>query len=103
MAIDPYKILVSPLPTLTSLNATISKNVDAQKIALDWLDILAEAIESNNLGVLESLFIEDCWWRDMLALTWDFRTFRGLPAVATFLRDRVGSTHPRGFKLYPNT
>jgi hypothetical protein len=56
-------------------------------------------MESGKLENLQILFVEDSWWRDMLVLTWDFRTFRGLPAITTFLQDRAGLTRPSGFKL----
>src|SRR6266576_2698397 len=99
VTVDPTKISIPPLPTLPSLNATVPEDVDEQKIASLWLEALAETIESNTLERLRSLFVEDCWWRDMLALTWDFRTFRGLSTIIAFLRDRSVITRPRSFKL----
>lgn len=101
MTIDPTKISIPPLPTLPSLNATVPEDVDVQEVASLWLKAFAEAIESNTLECLKCLFVEDSWWRDMLALTWDFRTFRGLSTIITFLRDRVGITRPKAFKLRP--
>jgi hypothetical protein len=38
-----------------------------------------------------------------LPLTWDFRTFRGLSTIITFLRDRVGITRPKAFNLRPES
>jgi hypothetical protein len=99
MSIDVSKLPVPPLPTLISLKATVPNDLDVQKVASEWLNSLSNAIESNNPDNAACLFVEDCWWRDMLALTWDFRTFRGTPAIRTFLCDRIGTTHPRGFKL----
>ena len=99
MSVDLSKLPVPPLPTLRNLNATIPDNLDVQKVASEWLNSLSHAIESNNVEKATSLFIEDSWWRDMLALTWDFRTFHGVPAIETFLRDRIEATHPRTFKL----
>lgn len=99
MPVDVSKLPVPPLPTLPRLNATVPNDLDVQKVASEWLDLLSNAIELNNPDKAVSLFVEDSWWRDMLALTWDFRTFRGVPAIKTFLRDRVGVTHPRAFKL----
>lgn len=101
MTIDPTKISIPPLPTLPSLNATVPEDVDVQKVASLWLEAFAEAIEANTLERLKCLFVEDSWWRDMLALTWDFRTFRGLSTIITFLRDRVGIMRPKAFKLRP--
>ena len=102
MTIDPTKISIPPLPTLPSLNATVPEDVDLQKVASLWLKAFAEAIESYALERLKCLFVEDSW-RDMLALTWDFRTFRGLSTIITFLRDRVGITRPRAFNLRPES
>ena len=102
MTIDPTKICIPPLPTLPSLNATVPEDVDLQKVASLWLKAFAEAIESYALEHLKCLFVEDSW-RDMLALTWDFRTFRGLSTIITFLRGRVGITRPRAFNLRPES
>ncbi|KAF8345500.1 hypothetical protein F5887DRAFT_1190190 [Amanita rubescens] len=99
MSVDVSKLPVPPLPTLANLNATVPNDLDAPKVALEWLNALSAAIESNDAKKAASLFVEDCWWRDMLALTWDFRTFRGSPAIEVFLRDRIDATHPRAFQL----
>ena len=99
MSVDISKLSVPPLPTLANLNATVPDDLDAQKVALEWLNAFSITIESSDADKAASLFVEDSWWRDMLALTWDFRTFRGVPAIQTFLRDRIGVTHPRAFKL----
>ncbi|KAK2462191.1 hypothetical protein APHAL10511_005779 [Amanita phalloides] len=99
MTFDISKLPVPPLPTLSNLNAIAPDGVDTQKVASEWLNALSAAIESNDVDNLSGLFVEDSWWRDMLALTWDFRTFRGTSAIQTFLRDRIGATHPTAFKL----
>ncbi|KAF8629326.1 hypothetical protein AX15_003509 [Amanita polypyramis BW_CC] len=99
MTIDISKISIPPLPTLANLNATVPDDIDASKVASEWLNVLSAAIESNNAEKAASLFVEDSWWRDMLALTWDFRTFRGTSAIKAFLQDRISSARPRAFKL----
>ena len=99
MSVDLSKLPVPPLPTLSNLNATVPNDLDVQKVASEWLNALSNAIESKNSDDAVRLFVEDSWWRDMLALTWDFRTFRGAPAIRTFLHDRIGVVHPRSFKL----
>ncbi|KAM6503185.1 hypothetical protein JOM56_000128 [Amanita muscaria] len=99
MAVDFSKISVLPLPTLANLNATVPNEVDAQRIASAWLDVLAVAVESDKPVDIGNLFLEESSWRDMLSLTWDFRTFHGISSITTFLEDRIKSTHPRSFKL----
>jgi hypothetical protein len=46
-----------------------------------------------------TLFVPDAYWRDILALTWDFRTFSGLPSISQFLIDRLAIVRPRSFSL----
>jgi hypothetical protein len=53
----------------------------------------------NDTQALSSLFVTNAFWRDILALTWDFRTFSGLPAITRFLSDRLTSAHATAFKL----
>lgn len=99
MAVDISQISIPPLPTLKNLNATVPDDVDAPKIASEWLAALAGCLESDNPTGVNSLFVEDSWWRDMFSLTWDFRTFHGISSIVSFLKDRIKSTHPRSFKL----
>src|SRR6266550_181577 len=99
MSVDVSTLPVPPLPTLLNLNATVPDVIDVQKVASEWLIALSDALESNSPDDAAGLFIEDCWWRDMLALTWDFRTFHGAPEIRTFLHDRIEAVHPKAFKL----
>jgi len=46
----------------------------------DWLGRLASALAQADSAALRRLFLADGYWRDHLALTWDFRTF-GSPAL----------------------
>src|SRR5690242_11508811 len=50
-------------------------------VAQTWLDALAVATGTGVDGAVGGLFVDDCWWRDLLSLTWDFRTFHGLTEV----------------------
>ncbi|PFH47512.1 hypothetical protein AMATHDRAFT_77183 [Amanita thiersii Skay4041] len=99
MPIDLYNFPIPPLPTFDILNAVVPTDLDEQKVVYGWLDALSQALTSNKVQNISDLFLEDSWWRDLLVLTWDFRTFRGVPAITTFLQDRIGSTHPRSFKV----
>ncbi|KAF8651407.1 hypothetical protein AX16_004800 [Volvariella volvacea WC 439] len=91
--------LSNKLPTLDSLNATIPPNLDAKKVAQDWLSSFASNAESGNVEALAASFIEDAWWRDFLALTWNFRTFHPLPTIKQFLADRLPISKVSNFKI----
>ena len=101
------------LPTLSKLgNPSIPADLDAEKIATEWLSSFANFAEQGDInGILslipDSQFTSDIfkdstsndnahdhsgfavYWRDMLALTWDFRTFEGTPKIKQFLIDRL--------------
>ncbi|KAF8345497.1 hypothetical protein F5887DRAFT_1158732 [Amanita rubescens] len=80
MSIDVSKLHVPPLPTLTNLKATIPNDLDVQKVASEWLKRLLVALtcsRSHGTFVLSAAH----------------------QAIRTFLRDRIGAAHPRGFKL----
>lgn len=57
-----------------------------------WLDDFASAIESTDLASVAGLLTVDVYWRDILALTWDIRTFSGDQTTGadfiSFMRDR---------------
>jgi hypothetical protein len=88
-----------PLSILDRLGATIPVDFNARKVATQWFSGFVDAIASNNSQTFPSLFVTDALWRDILVLTWDFRTFSGLPAITEFLSDRSTSVHPTALKL----
>ena len=47
------------------------------QIAQQWLDSFAAAIASSVPGPVAALLTDDVYWRDILALSWDIRTFSG--------------------------
>jgi putative flavoprotein involved in K+ transport len=57
-----------------------------------WLSALSAALASGDRQSLEKLFLEDGYWRDHLALTWDYRTFGGSAQVGAAL---TAATHSR--------
>ena len=89
----------TPLPTLDRLNATVSDDIDAKSVAKTWFHAFSTHLSSGDAQSASQLFVQDAFWRDLLSLTWDLRTFSGLPTITKFLNDRLGSTKPRAFKL----
>ena len=104
----------TPLPTLSKLgNPSIPADLDAEKIATEWLSSFANFAEQGDVNGILSLIPDSqftssknsfasndahdhatttdfaVYWRDMLALTWDFRTFEGTSKIKQFLVDRL--------------
>lgn len=80
------------LPTLNRLNAQVPQNVDAIAVATSWLCIFGQLVEAGDATGAVALLVEDAFWRDMLALTWEFRTFEGTEAITQFLKDQLPVT-----------
>lgn len=77
------------LPTFQNLGSTIDPNCDIRAIVNDWFVKFVRAIGLKDVPAIVDLFLDGVFWRDMLALTWDFRTFEGKDAVSKFLQDQL--------------
>jgi cation diffusion facilitator CzcD-associated flavoprotein CzcO len=55
----------------------------------EWLRALGSAVQESDGKALRHLFLEDGYWRDHLALTWNFRTFGGPDLIAAELLKAV--------------
>jgi len=73
--------------------------VSPRDIAQDWLTKFADILPRNNVSLLDSVFHEECWWRDALSLSWDYHTLHSLPKVKSFLQTRLSKVGFQGFKL----
>ncbi|KXN81358.1 putative indole-3-pyruvate monooxygenase YUCCA8 [Leucoagaricus sp. SymC.cos] len=80
------------VPTLQKLNATLPKDLDVNNIAHEWFTSFVGHLESRSFEALVSdILLPDALWRDILALTWEFRTFNGQQRILKFLEDQVPS------------
>jgi hypothetical protein len=77
------------LPTLDNLRSSVSPDVDVQAVASQWFSAFKEAMQSKNISAVIDLLVDDVFWRDMLALTWDFHTFQSTHSVSKFLTDQL--------------
>ncbi|KAF9522147.1 hypothetical protein CPB83DRAFT_823118 [Crepidotus variabilis] len=111
------------LPNLTKLgNPKVPDNVDPQKIASAWLKEFAKAGSTGDVDGVLSLFVDSdyqsdlflpegstsahsppdaipVFWRDILAFTWDFRTFEGTPVIREFLQARLAEVNISNVQL----
>ncbi|KAI0158361.1 FAD/NAD(P)-binding domain-containing protein [Xylariaceae sp. FL1272] len=77
-----------------------NSSVNAWRIAQDWLSKLEAVFASDDFSRLTDLFNEDSWWRDILALQWDFRTIHGREAIQNFLVKNKKSGPLSSFRLH---
>ncbi len=68
-------------------------------MASAWLERLNTALRSTNAASAAALFGEECYWRDLVALTWNIRTAEGRDAIEAMLGATVGLAKPDQFRL----
>jgi hypothetical protein len=70
---------------------------DANKVAANFIETFNNALSKGDYVTLSNFFGEDGFWRDHLALSWNFRTVRGPKDVLAFLKESASSKD--GFRL----
>ncbi|HEV7866004.1 MAG TPA: NAD(P)/FAD-dependent oxidoreductase, partial [Acidimicrobiia bacterium] len=70
-----------------------------QAVASRWLADFGAALEQRDPEKIGALFLPDGWWRDLLAFTWDLRTFHGTGAITGALVGALEGSRPTGFRL----
>ncbi|KAF2964345.1 hypothetical protein GQX73_g9227 [Xylaria multiplex] len=77
--------ILPTIPLLTLHDGITKEQVDAENICAQWLKSLDKYFIPKSFDDLSPLFIENCWWRDIIGLSWDFTSKHGRDAVASFL------------------
>ncbi|WP_183407747.1 flavin-containing monooxygenase [Nocardioides marmoriginsengisoli] len=70
---------------------TDSSPVEVKAAFQGWLTEFAGTLESADTAGTVGLLDADCWWRDLLALSWDLGTFHGTDKVAGLLDENLKS------------
>ncbi|KIJ64694.1 hypothetical protein HYDPIDRAFT_111265 [Hydnomerulius pinastri MD-312] len=88
-------------PTLEylSVDPPSIEKTSASTEATKWLTEFATSVSINDPLFLTTLFHELGYWKDILALTWDFRTIRGSKAIKQLLDARLSATCLTAFRL----
>ena len=68
-------------------------------IASGWLKRLNAALGDGDVSRATNLFADECYWRDLVALTWNIRTVEGRSAIAEMLAATLPATRPGSFAL----
>ena len=67
-----------------------SSKLDPQKTADAVVDAINGGLAKSDYDGISKLFLEDGYWRDHLALSWEFHTQHGPAKIAAFLKDSAG-------------
>jgi putative flavoprotein involved in K+ transport len=61
-----------------------------------WLGRFEEALAAGDGAAASELFLEDSFWRDLVAFTWNMKTVEGPAQVREMLDHALGHVRPRG-------
>ena len=73
----------------TETHQAMTTEVTAEATFAAWLGRLTAALEAADAAGATALLAEDCWWRDLLALTWDLGVHHGRDKVAAMLNEHL--------------
>ena len=62
-----------------------------------WLSRFEEALARGDAEGAAELFLEDSYWRDLVAFTWNLKTVEGPDGVQDMLEATLANAKPRGF------
>ncbi|KAM0715898.1 hypothetical protein Q7P37_008412 [Cladosporium fusiforme] len=74
-----------------------TKSIQPSEIATNFIQTFNNALEKKDLLAVSLLFLGEGFWRDHLALTWDFRTVQSPPRIYDFLKS--AATSRDGFRV----
>jgi putative flavoprotein involved in K+ transport len=64
-----------------------------------WLAEFRDALAARDVERAAALFAPDCFWRDLVAFSWNLVTVEGRDGVADLLRHTLADTDPTGFTV----
>src|SRR6266480_7080609 len=64
-----------------------------------WLEAFGAALARNDIRAAVNFFDEDSYWRDLLAFTWNIKTFEGRDEITAMLAATLSSTQPSRWTL----
>ena len=67
--------------------------------ATEWLAGLDRALAGSDIAAALALFGDECYWRDLVAFTWNVKTLEGRDEIAAMLRAVLLSVCPAGWRL----
>ena len=59
-----------------------------------WLTSFDEALTAGDPAAAAELFLEDSYWRDLVAFTWNLKTVEGRDGVEDLLKETLARTQP---------
>ena len=64
-----------------------------------WVDAFSSALACGDAARASSLFGDECFWRDLVAFTWNVKTLEGRDAIAAMLRAQLAAASPTAWRI----
>jgi len=64
-----------------------------------WLSKFEAALDENDIEALKALFAADCYWRDLIAFTWNIKTMEGRDAIGAMAAETLAHIAPRNWRI----
>ena len=80
----------------------LDRTKDISVSAQAWLAAFERTLGTSDRAAFDSLFVAECFWRDVLALSWNLQTIAGRDAVARDLTALAPKAAPSNFRIAPN-
>ncbi|WP_181779400.1 flavin-containing monooxygenase [Pseudonocardia pini] len=84
---------------MTDIAEPVRTSSQPEQLFRDWVDEFARALDSRDVDAVVRLFVDDGWWRDVVVLGWDLRTFHGAAALRGVLEERLALAGLTRFRL----
>ncbi|WP_043517181.1 nuclear transport factor 2 family protein, partial [Halomonas sp. BC04] len=68
-------------------------------IVQQWLSGFEEALTQRDIEQVITLFGDECYWRDLVAFTWNLKTLEGKDAIQSMLNATLSEAHPANWQI----
>ncbi|MFC7344379.1 NAD(P)/FAD-dependent oxidoreductase [Saccharopolyspora griseoalba] len=80
------------------MSQTVERSANRARVE-HWISEFSEAIAARDAERVVALFAEESYWRDLIALTWNFITLEGRAEIADMLRATLERAAPQNFTV----
>ncbi|MDQ7251082.1 flavin-containing monooxygenase [Dongia sedimenti] len=81
------------------MNEVVSPQSRSTQSANRWLSAFAAALARDDAAAAAALFDSECYWRDLIAFTWNIKTSEGRGAITEMLKATLATVRPTNWKL----
>ncbi len=64
-----------------------------------FLDTFGRALAAGDIDAAVAMFVDDCYWRDLVSFTWNIKTMEGPDQVRDMLNAQLASTKPSNWQI----